>query len=303
MLKSKPLLLALPLLCTAILADGQPNKRNFALRKMSSLIDTTQSAQPVDYALLRAHLPEMVLINGGSFTMGCTAEQGADCKDDLPPQQASVGSFKLSKTEITNAQYCHFLNACHVDGYGWYGGRRMMDVFDVGIQIHYVNKQWQPKKNYANHPMVCVTWFGADAYCRTAGGRLPSQAEWEFAARGGGKNKYSGSNNLRKVGWYAGNSGNRSHPIATLHPNEFGLYDMSGNVWEWCSDVYVPDGDKDDDDKDDDPADPSDDEVVHILRGGGWYDDEQYCRVSFRDGSTANTSDNSNGFRMAMDAR
>jgi formylglycine-generating enzyme required for sulfatase activity len=305
----KQLSLTLVAICGIASLSGQsPDKRTFALRKMVALIDTAQAGLPADYSALRAHLPEMIAIDGGSYTAGCTPEQGAECKTERPPREVSVGSFKLTKTEITNAQYCQFLNACHVDGYGWYNNRRLMDIFDVNIQISYVGKQWQPKRGYENHPMVCVTWFGAEAYCTAAGGRLPTATEWEFAARGGnksGKYKYAGGNTLKQTAWHAANSANHSHPVAKLQPNELGLYDMSGNVWEWCSDVFaaeVADGNDDDDsEKDDYLPDATDEEVVRILCGGCWYDDEQYCRVSFRDGTIAGTSDNGNGFRMAMD--
>jgi formylglycine-generating enzyme required for sulfatase activity len=298
-----PLFLSAGILLHAQNDNKQPP---YALRKISSMIENEQTTQTLDYAMLRAHLPEMITIAGGSYSMGCTAEQGAECKDERPPQQASVGSFKLSKTEVTAAQYCAFLNAAHVDGYGWYDNRRLMDVFDVNNPIQYINKKWQPKKGLDNNPMVCITWFGADAYCRAAGGRLPTSSEWEYAARGGAasaKYRYAGGNTLKKVGWHANNSNNRTHPVATLEPNELGLYDMSGNVWEWCSDIYtaaIP-PDPDDDDRDDDAPQSSDDDAVYVLCGGCWYDDEQYCRVSFRDGNRAADTDRGNGFRMAMD--
>jgi formylglycine-generating enzyme required for sulfatase activity len=181
-----------------------------------------------------------------------------------------------------------------------------MDIFDAGIKIQYINKKWQPKKGFDKHPMICVTWFGADAYCRAAGGRLPTEAEWEYAARGGklsGKYKFAGGNTLKLVGVYAGNSKNALQPVASLQPNELGLYDMSGNVWEWCSDVFVVKNDDDDDDKDDEPVQPTDDDIIHVLRGGCWYDNDALCRVSFRDGNRAIETDSGNGFRMAADKK
>ena len=112
--------------------------------------------------------------------------------------------------------------------------------------------------------------------------RLPTEAEWEFACRGGNNSrgyKYSGSNNLGSVAWYDGNSGDKTHPVGTKAPNELGIYDMSGNVWEWCGDWYAnytsnsqtnPKG----------PQSGAD----RVLRGGGWRSYVWYCCSSFRYG-------------------
>jgi formylglycine-generating enzyme required for sulfatase activity len=311
MQKTKRIAITFLTFVNAFLLSGQSSEKTptpYTLRRISSLIENEPNTQSSDCSIPRNLLPEMISVDGGNLTIGCTAEQGADCKDTNPPRAVSVSAFKLSKTEITNAQYCAFLNACKVDGYGWHNNHRMLDVFGTGIKIRYVNKKWLPQKGFERFPMICVTWFGADAYCRAAGGRLPTETEWEFAARGGnlsGKYKYAGSANLKKVGWHANNSNNCAHAVATLQANELGLFDMSGNVWEWCSDIFAAqqDTDLDDDDRDDDPPQLTDEDVVHVLRGGCWYDQENYCTVSFRDGNRAGDTDSGNGFRLAMDGR
>ena len=134
--------------------------------------------------------------------------------------------------------------------------------------------------------------------------RLPTEAEWEYAARGGNRSqgyKYSGSNNIDDVAWYWANSSNTTHPVGTKAPNELGLYDMSGNVWEWCSDWYSdwygssyyssspstnPTG----------PSTGSD----RVGRGGSWGSSAGYCRVSIRGSDDPGYRYSSIGFRLAI---
>ncbi len=141
-----------------------------------------------------------------------------------PAHTVTLSSFKISKYEVTVARYREFCLAT---------GHEMGDAPPWG---------WND-----NFPMVYVTYDDANAYCSwlsTKEGvtyRLPTEAEWEFAARGGNSSKgyeYSGSNNPDEAGWNYENSGEVPHAIGLKAPNEFGIYDMSGNVWEWCLDWY-----------------------------------------------------------------
>ena len=132
------------------------------------------------------------------------------------------------------------------------------------------------------------------------GYRLPTEAEWEFAAWGGKKRKgykYSGSDNLGTVAWYYGNSGGQTHDVTTKSPNELGLYDMSGNVWEWCWDWYgnINIGT---------PSVGASSGDYRVLRGGSWYRDFGHCRVAyrFRDGPWYGGSHNGYGFRLVRNA-
>ena len=128
--------------------------------------------------------------------------------------------------------------------------------------------------------------------------RLPTEAEWEYAARGGDRSKgykYAGSGNLDEVGWYGGNSGNRKHPVGKKKPNELGLYDMSGNVWEWCQDWY---GDYTDEAQTN-PTGPQS-EGNRVLRGGSYLGDAGGCRVARRHISDPGVRYGSSGLRLVL---
>lgn len=128
--------------------------------------------------------------------------------------------------------------------------------------------------------------------------RLPTEAEWEFACRGGNNSrgyKYSGSNNLGSVAWYDDNSGNKTHSVATKSPNELGIYDMSGNVWEWCSDWY---GDYSSDAQTN-PKGPVSGSS-RVSRGGSWIGRVRYCRSSFRNDSYSSRRGDGLGLRLAL---
>ncbi|GIJ97603.1 hypothetical protein CAPN001_21720 [Capnocytophaga stomatis] len=173
---------------------------------------------------------ELAIVEGGTFQMG-TPSRG---DGDEILHTVTLSSFKISKHEITNAQYAKFLTAKgnqRENGAIWYQGK---DIVKEG-------NGFKARAGRENYPVVFVTWHGAKAYAEWVGGSLPTEAQWEYAARGGNKSKgytYSGSNNLDEVAWYLDNSGGRLHEVGTRKPNELGIYDMSGNVWEWTADLY-----------------------------------------------------------------
>jgi uncharacterized protein (TIGR02145 family) len=191
----------------------------------------------------------MVFVEGGTFQMGSNSGDS----DEKPVHTVTVSSFYMDKTEVTQAEY-----------------RKVMGK----------NPSWF--SGCDDCPVEQVSLYDANEYAKKVGKRLPTEAEWEYAARGGNKSKgyrYSGGNNLDAVGWYDNNSDDKTHPVAQKQPNELGLYDMSGNVGEWCSDwysdsyySYSPKND---------PQGPKG-YRSRVLRGGGWSSSDVSCRVANR---------------------
>ena len=207
---------------------------------------------------------EMVRVEGGIFTMGATAEQGSDAdSDEKPTHQVTLSSYSIGKTEVTQALW----EAVMGSNPSYFKG--------------------------SNLPVEQVSWEDCKTFIRKLNAltgknfRLPTEAEWEFAARGGNNSrgyKYSGSNTLSNVAWYDDNSSSKTHPVATKAPNELGIYDMSGNVWEWCSDwfnIYSSTAQTN-------PTGP-DSGSNRITRGGSWGYDLTGCRVAKR-AATGQTS-------------
>lgn len=158
----------------------------------------------------------MIKVEGSTFLMGSNHPDAYF--DEQPVHEVFVSSFFISQYEITVAQYKQFCNATQ---------RSMPETPEWG---------W-----IDSLPIVNVTWQDAADFCQWAGGRLPTEAEWEFAARGGKLSKgyiYAGANNYNTVAWCSENSSKSPQRIGMKEPNELGIHDMSGNVWEWCSDWY-----------------------------------------------------------------
>ncbi|WP_051203361.1 SUMF1/EgtB/PvdO family nonheme iron enzyme [Hugenholtzia roseola] len=266
----------------------------------------TLSPPPTKTLLIGGSEPlKLIYVEGGEFMMGYDPNRDGEDRgmDDAKPlHKARLDGFYMAETQVTNAQYAAFLNEYGSDVVkdGEHKGLAMIYEHKWGVEK--VGNKWQPQSGFENHPVVYVTWYGADEFCRFYGGSLPSEAQWEYAARGGNKSKgykYAGSNNLDEVAWYDKNSGSKTHPVRQKLPNELGLYDMSGNVWEWCQDYYDEKFYETADAKKQNPLNNKVSDYM-LLRGGSWYFNDNLCRSAVRYGYYPSVRDNDNGFRLSL---
>jgi formylglycine-generating enzyme required for sulfatase activity len=234
----------------------------------------------------------MVYIPAGWFTMGSNHGDS----DEKPVHQVYLDAFYISKYEITNSQYCVFLNEV---GNQSEGGATWLDINDSDCKILYKDGKYVPKKGYEKHPVVEVSWYGARAYCQWAGGRLPTEAEWEKAARGGleGK-KYPWGDIIDSSKANYNNNVGDTTKVGSYPPNNYGLYDMAGNVWEWCNDWY--DSNYYNNSPTNNPQGPSSG-TYRVIRGGGFCNVANYCRCAFRYSGSPRNSGTILGFRLIKD--
>ncbi len=236
-----------------------------------------------------------VAVAGGTFTMG--SPNGTGSPDEQPEHSVTLGDFSISKYEITNAQYATFMNDIGANMNGSFSGVEYLDMDEPVIQISHTGGQFVVDAGKENNPVIEVSWFGAKAYAEHYGGRLPTEAEWEFAAKGGNSSSgytYSGSNTIDDVAWYITNSGGTTHPVGPKSANELGLYDMTGNVWEWTNDWY--DSNYYSSSPSNNPQGP-DSSIGRVYRGGGWNNNANFCRVAFRALNNPAISNDTNGVR------
>ncbi len=239
---------------------------------------------------LQAQEPDMVLVKGGWFIMG--SDSGS--YDEQPAHKVSVSDFFIDKYEVTNRQYCEFLNTV---GNQIENGKTWLDMGFSGCRIEFVNDIYRPKKGFDDNPVIEVTWFGANAYAKWMGKRLPTEAEWEYAAQGGINSEsyiLSGSNDASTVAWFQDNSNGKTHPVGIKQPNELGIHDMSGNVWEWCSDWYSENYYEQSLQRD--PTGPLTG-TQKVLRGGAWNVMPLFLNITNRSSDTPNFALNIRGFR------
>ena len=218
---------------------------------------------------------EMVHVEGGTFRMGATSEQEENAYDsEKPVHSVTLSSYYIGKTEVTQAL--------------WQAVMGSNPSYFKGSAL----------------PVESVSWNDCQEFIQKLNSltgrnfRFPTSAEWEFACRGGNNSrgyKYSGSNNLANVAWYDDNSDGQTHPVATKAPNELGIYDMSGNVWEWCGDWYANYTSN----SQTNPKGPQSGSL-RVDRGGSWGSLARRCRSSFRGGDRPTFRFNLLGLRLAL---
>ena len=218
----------------------------------------------------------MVKVSGGTFQMGATSEQGSDAEsNEKPVHQVTLSDYYIGETEVTQELW----QAVMGSNPSYFTGSGLLPVEAVS---------WDDCQTF-------ITKLNALTGMQF---RLPTEAEWEFAARGGNSSqgyKYSGSNNIDDVAWYESNSNYKTHEVGTKAPNELGLYDMSGNVFEWCQDWY----DDYSSSAQTNPTGPTSSNL-RVIRGGYWSSSAGDCRVSNRGNDTPGSGSIINGLRLAL---
>ncbi|MFA5139085.1 MAG: formylglycine-generating enzyme family protein [Elusimicrobiota bacterium] len=210
--------------------------------------------------------PRTVLIPAGGFSMGSTGEEGQ--ADERPRRWVDAEAFRIDAHPVTAARFAEFCREARRE------------------------QPRQPPWSTADHPVVNVTWHDAQAYASWAGKRLPTEAEWEKAARGGTRTRYSFGDDealLGRFAWFKDNSGGQAHPVGRKEPNPFGLYDMHGNVWEWVEDWYAADL----------SSSAPESGRYRVMRGGSWTTYDLLCRSAVRNWLLPELRGENLGFRCA----
>jgi sulfatase modifying factor 1 len=275
--------------------------------------DNNNNPDPLNITTLNV---TTVQIPAGTFTMGSPATEVARANDETQ-HQVTLSAFKISKYEITNAQFAIFLNAKSIGGNALYpaGAYPTQVLISPGYAsytwgLNYNGSQWVPVAGCENKPVIYVTWYGATEFATYAGGSLPTEAQWEYACRattttttpfntGACLNDaqanynwpfpYNTCNNT--ITTYP----NKTQTVGSYPANAFGLHDMHGNVWEWCSDWYGAY-----------PATAQTNPTgaitgsYRVVRGGGWNSPASSCRSAYRPVYYPNTFLENVGFRLVF---
>ena len=221
---------------------------------------------------------EFVRVKGGCYQMGDTFGDGY--KDEKPVHEVCVDDYYIGKYDVTQGQWQAIM------------GNNPSKFTNCGDNCPVEQVSWNDAQEFISK---LNSRSGSNKY------RLPTEAEWEYAARSGGKaEKYAGGNDIDSVAWYSGNSGNMTHPVGTKSPNGLGLYDMSGNVWQWTADWYGENyyGES----PRNNPTGPNSGQY-RVLRGGSWFADPLYVRAACRVRNVPADRSSDVGFRLALSAR
>ncbi len=259
-------------------------------RAVEIIAELKKRKGPVKGDIWRDPVTDMafVWVPGGSFMMGSAAGEDDRGDDEGPVHEVYVDGFWMEKYEATNAQFAAFLNDKGMRGSKdkpWFETKSE----DLYGQITGSVGSFRVESGYDDYPVVNVSWYGADAFAKWLSEktsykfRLPTEAEWEYTCRAASKTRFcfgDSDGTLGEYAWYGSNSSDRSHPVGRKKPNAWGLYDMHGNVWEWCEDWYEKDfyskSSRDNPECEDSSSGCS------VLRGGSWKDDPRVLRCAAR---------------------
>ena len=251
---------------TVQIAENQESMLEFTLSK-GTIENQTFTVNGVSF--------NMIKVQGGTFTMGGTSEQGSDADEwEQPTHSVTLSDYYIGETEVTQELWKAVM------------GSNPSSFSGTNLPVEFVS--WNDFQTF----ITKLNQLTGKKF------RLPTEAEWEYAARGGNKSKgykYAGSNTLSDVAWYEDNSGRTTHPVKQKQANELGLYDMSGNVWEWCLDWYGSYSSS----AQTNPTGPSSGSY-RVLRGGCWGNSASYCRVAIRSVSFPGYGDSGFGFRVVL---
>ncbi|MEA4841296.1 MAG: formylglycine-generating enzyme family protein [Bacteroidales bacterium] len=254
---------------------------------------------------------QTALIPAGTFTMGSPSTEVSRFSDETQ-YSVTLTAFRMSKYEITNEQYAAFLNAKGIGSNGLYAAgaypTHALIYANTSLGLIYSGSRWVSVAGYETSPVINVTWYGSAEFATYVGGSLPTEAQWEYACRAGTTTPFNtGScltNTQANYFWLYpyGTCSNpvttfpgKTQPVGTYVPNGYGLYDMHGNVWEWCSDWYGTY-----------PTTPQTNPTGnatgsnYVIRGGTWNNDARSCRSAIRMHYNPDDHDYSVGFRVVF---
>ena len=263
---------------TVQIAENQESMLDFTLTKTvakAPVVPAAPQGGTVETITVKGVSFNMIKVQGGTFTMGTTSEQGSDVgNDEKPAHQVTLSDYYIGETEVTQELWKAVM------------GSNPSNFSGMNLPVEMVS--WDD----------CQTFITKLNQLTGKNFRLPTEAEWEYAARGGQKSrgyKYAGSNTLSDVAWYTDNSGSKTHPVKQKQANELGLYDMTGNVWEWCQDWYGSYSSN----AQTNPTGPSSGSY-RVNRGGSWNSSASRCRVAYRFGNSPGFRFSFLGFRVVL---
>jgi formylglycine-generating enzyme required for sulfatase activity len=248
-----------------------------------------------------SYTPTLIYVEGGKFMMGSPSPTGSDI--ERPIHQVSLDAFWIGQYEVTVTEYMTFVNETNLHFPEWLDKNSGYHI-NLDDGNYYASRGLRSSRS--DLPIVGIGWNDAQAYCDWLSKktnrkyRLPTEAEWEYAANGGNTPKdyvYAGSNDFNEVGWVGANSNNQLHIVGSKKSNSLGLYDMSGNAWEWCADWYAPYTNS----SQHNPLNSLGDKKFKVVRGGSFGYTQDNARTTFRTPVTPTTRFEFTGFRVVCE--